>query len=155
MINQPRVPIEPEKGWDMNFVSGQANPIGLKFDLQWDGKIGRGEFTPNELHQGWVGIVHGGIIECLLDEAMAWTAWYEGMNVATAAIQVRFKRPAKIGEPLVITASTTKRRRNLVDAEAKMTLKDGTLIAEGTSTMFVISPVQEGETHEDNAHKHS
>jgi len=146
MINQPQIPIEPEKGWDMNFVSGQANPIGLKFDLQWDGKIGRGEFTPSELHQGWVGIVHGGIIECLLDEAMAWTAWYEGVNAITAATQVRFRRPAKIDEPLVITSSIIRKRRNLLEAEAKMSLKDGTLIAEGTSSLLIVSLVQEEET---------
>ena len=147
MTNQPQVPIEPEKGWDMNFASGPANPIGLKFDLQWDGKIGKGEFTPNEFHQGWGGIVHGGIIECLLDEAMGWTAWYEGMNVATATIQVRFRRPAKIGELLVITASITRKRKSLVEGEATMSLKDGTLVAEAKSTMVFISPVEEGQTH--------
>ncbi len=149
MTSQPQVPIEPEKGWDMSFASGPDNPIGLKFDLKWDDKrkIGTGEFIPNEFHQGWGDIVHGGIIECLLDEAIGWTAWYEGMNVATATIEVRFRRPAKIGEPLVITASITKKRRNLVEGEAKMSLKDGTLVAEGKSTMVFLSPVQEEETH--------
>ena len=147
MVNQPQVPIEPEKGWNMSFASGPDNPIGLKFDLKWDGKVGYGEFTANKYHQGWGDIVHGGIIECLLDEAIGWTAWYEGMNVATASIFVRFRRPLKIGEPVVITASITKRRRNLMEGEAKMTLKDGTLVAEGTSTMVILSKVQEEETH--------
>ena len=155
MKGQPQVPIEPEKGWDMNFASGPDNPIGLKFDLKWDGKVGYGEFTANEYHQGWGDIVHGGIIECLLDEAIGWTAWYEGMNIATASIFVRFRRPLKIGEPVDITASITKRRRNLMEGEAKMTLKDGTLVAEGTSTMVILSKVQEEETHQSDADKHS
>jgi len=142
-VSLPETPIDPEKGWEMGFVSGKDNPIGLKFDLQWDGKIGRGEFTPNEFHQGWGDFVHGGITACLLDEAMAWTAWYEGMNVTTATMQVRFRHPARIGKPLIITASITKKRRNLVEAEARISLKDGTLIAEGTSTMLVISKVRE------------
>ena len=153
MTEQSKPIIQPEKGWEMGFASGKDNPIGLKFDLQWDGKIGRGEFTPNEFHQGWGDIVHGGIIECLLDEAMAWTAWYEGMNVATATIQVRFRRPVKIGETLVITASIIRKRKTLVEAKANMTLKDGTPVAEAKSAMIFISPGQEGETHQSDADK--
>ena len=77
------------------------------------------------------------------------------MNIATASIFVRFRRPLKIGEPVVITASITKRRRNLMEGEAKMTLKDGTLVAEGTSTMVILSKVQEEETHQSDDNKHS
>lgn len=44
---------------------GQDNPIGLKLVFSWDGKTAKAEFTPNEYHQGWPGLVHGGVILAL------------------------------------------------------------------------------------------
>ena len=132
--------IDTDKDFTMCFGCGQNNPIGLKLSFQWDGKTAKAEFTPNKFHQGWSGIVHGGIITCLLDEAMGYAALFKGMNCATASIQARLRRPALVGEPLIITSSTTKKTRKVVETEAAVFLKDGTLVAEGTSKHFVINP---------------
>ena len=122
----------------MCFGCGQENPIGLKLNFQWDGKTAAEEFIPTEVYQGWSGFVHGGIILCILDEAMSYAALFEGMECVTAKMQVRLKRLAQIGEPLMITSSVTKKNRRLVETRAVISLKDGTLIAEGTGTHFAI-----------------
>jgi len=140
MTNWPQVSIDMEKELDMCFGCGQKNPIGLKLSFSWDGKVARTEFTPDEFHQGWAGVVHGGITTCLLDEAMSYAALFSGVKSLTARMQTRFRRPLQIGEPLVITASVTKKTRKLIEAKAEMSLKDGTPVADGTATMFVISP---------------
>ncbi len=137
MANWPQV-LDMEKELEMCFACGQKNPIGLKLKFGWDGKVARAEFTPNKFHQGWAGVVHGGIIACLLDEAMSYAALFSGANSLTAKMQTRFRRPIQLDEPLTITASLTKKTRKLVEAKAEMALKDGTVVADGTATMFVL-----------------
>lgn len=121
----------------MCFGCGKDNPIGLKLCFTWDGKTARAEFVPGKLHQGWSGIIHGGIIVCLLDEAMSYATYLEGIHCLTAEMHARLKRLAQIDEPLIITATITKRTRKLVVTRAAIALKDGSTVAEGEATMFV------------------
>ena len=139
MKNWPQISVDTEKGYSLCFGCGRDNPIGLKLSFQWDGKTARAEFTPTKLYQGWSGLVHGGIIMSILDEAMAYAALFEGVNCVTAKMQIKLSRLAPIDEPLIITSSTIKKTRKLVESKAAISLKDGTLIAEGTATQFVIN----------------
>ena len=137
MVSWPQI-IDIDKGYSMCFGCGGDNPIGLKLSFQWDGKAAKAEFTPTEFYQGWAGLVHGGIITCLLDEAIGYAALFEGLHCVTAEMQVRLRRPVSIGETLIITSSLTKQNRKLVKAKASISLKDGTLIAESKATLLVI-----------------
>ena len=134
----PQVSIDTEKSLTMCFACGRDNPIGLKLNFEWDNNTARAEFTPSQFHQGWSGIVHGGIIGCLLDEAMTYAPYFEGLDCITAKMELRLRHPALIGESLIITSSITKKTRKLVETKATISLKDGTLVAEGTATMFVL-----------------
>ena len=136
-----RVPIDPSKGWEMCFGCGQSNPIGLKLKVKRDGNTARAEFTPNKSHQGWSGIVHGGILSTLLDEAMGYAVLFEGVCCVTAEMQAKFKRPAYIDEPLIITGAVTENARKTLETKATISLKDGTIIAESTATMFILGPM--------------
>ena len=123
----------------MCFGCGQDNPIGLKLDFRWDGKTARAEFTPSKLYQGWAGIVHGGIITCVLDEAMGYAALFGGVYCVTARMQVKIKRLPLVDEPLVITSFIAKKNRKLIEAKASISLRDGTPVAEGNATQFVLN----------------
>ena len=138
MVSWPQVPIDTSKEYDMCFGCGRNNPIGLKLNFTWDGKTARTEFTPTKLHQGWSGFVHGGIIICMLDEAMGYASLYGGKHCVTARVQARLRRPVPIDEPLIITSTITRNTRRLVETKAAISLEDGTLIAEGTGAQFVI-----------------
>jgi uncharacterized protein (TIGR00369 family) len=138
MTNWPQTTINPVKESDKCFACGSQNPIGLKLKFGWDGKEVRAKFTPGEYHQGWAGLVHGGIISCLLDEAMSYAALYSGVHSLTARMQTRFKRPLLIDEPLTVTGSVTRKTRRLVETKAELRLADGTLVAESTATMFIL-----------------
>ena len=140
MVNWPKISIDTAKGYSMCFGCGQDNPIGLKLNFTWDGKTARAEFTPTKFYQGWSGLVHGGIITCILDEAMGYAALFGGMNCVTAKMQVKLRRPASIDKPLIITSSIIRNTRRLVETKANISLKDGTPVAEGTATQFVINP---------------
>ena len=138
MINWPTIPPDLEDRTGMCFGCGRNNPAGLKLDFQWDGSTARAEFTPAELYQGWRGYVHGGIVLCLLDEAVGHASSCSGVDCITAKTETRLRQMARINEPLVITASVVHRNRRLVETTATVALKDGTIIAEGTATLFVV-----------------
>ena len=55
------------------FACGPANPVGLRLEFQEAGQDRvRTEFQVGEEHTGVTGVVHGGIVATVLDEAMAW-----------------------------------------------------------------------------------
>lgn len=117
---------------------GVDNPIGLRLKFKRDGDIASAEFTPTEDHQGWPGYIHGGIISGLLDEAVAYPAYYSGYYCVTAKMETRFKKSAAPGQRLLITARTTGVRDRTLEAEAEIKLDDGTLIAHAKATMFIM-----------------
>ncbi len=123
------------------FGCGKQNPCGLKLEFKWDGKAVKSEFTPTELHQGWKGIIHGGILTSLLDEAMAYAAYYENVGGVTAAIEAKFKQPVSIGESLTITAWVSNKTRRFSDTEGTLTLKDGTIVTTAKAKQYLSSEI--------------
>ncbi|MCX7766822.1 MAG: beta-phosphoglucomutase family hydrolase [Candidatus Sumerlaeia bacterium] len=119
--------------WDKCFGCGQQNPIGLKLKFNWNGKEAVAEFTPRDEFQGWPGILHGGIIANIVDEAASWAFNYHGMFVITAKLEVTFRHPARIGEPLLITSTIKSNNGKRGQAYTRIVNKDGVLIAEGES----------------------
>ena len=124
--------------YTMCFACGRDNPIGLKLKLQRDGEVVRTEFMPEEQHQGWPGIVHGGIINTILDEAMAYVPFLQGINCVTAKMEVRLKNAAYVGQRLFISSRITRKTRKLVEAKAEISLEDGTPVAEGKAIMYIV-----------------
>ena len=132
-------PLPPIKGYAMCFGCGMENPIGLRLRFRKDGEGVRGEFTPGESHQGWPGIVHGGIINCLLDEAMGYGPFFEGIHCVTAKMEVRLRHPAEVGQQLIISSHVTRKTRKLIEAVADIALEDGTVVAESRATMYIVN----------------
>jgi len=153
MINIPKLSIDVERGYSQCFGCGQDNPIGLKLSFQWDGQKAWTEFTPTELHQGWPGMLHGGIIICLLDEAMGYASLFEGVHCVTARIQVNLKRLTPVNETLLITSSIIKKTRRLIETQAKITLADGTVVADGKATQFIVNSQNSEVKPDSNADK--
>lgn len=123
----------------MCFGCGGENPIGLRLDFSLrDGGV-EADFTAGELHQGWSGIVHGGILFSLMDEAMGYAFFLRGINGVTARAETFFRRPAPIGRPLRVRASVARENRRLIETRASISLDDGTVLAEGKALMYVVS----------------
>ena len=137
MVVLPKVSLNTDLNEGMCFGCGHNNPIGLKLSFTRDGDSLRAEFKPDTVHQGWPGVVHGGILTCLLDEAMSYAAYHEGATCLTASMQIRLRQPAMVEEPLVITASVVRNRKKLIETAARICLKDGTIVAESTAKQFI------------------
>ncbi len=124
------------------FACGDKNPHGLKMKFQVDPEKQtiHTEFTVEPIYQGWDGVVHGGIISTLLDEAMANLVYQMGYNAIAASLEVRFKKPAPILEPLLIQGEITEVHKKLVKAKASLQSKDGTLLATASSSFVRQGP---------------
>src|SRR5215204_2026961 len=96
------------------FGCGDDNPIGLHLRFAADGDSVKASFMPGAEHQGFGGIVHGGIISTVLDEAMAWATAHAGFWAMTGDIRVWFRRPLTIGESAVVMARVSGARGRLV-----------------------------------------
>ncbi len=131
------------KGYAMCFACGQENPIGLKLRFRKEGETVKAEFTPRECHQGWPGIVHGGIINTLLDEAMGYAPFFQGLYCVTAKTEVRMRQPALVGQQLFISSTLTRKTRKLIETKAKIALEDGTPVAEGKAIMYIVNEAYE------------
>jgi uncharacterized protein (TIGR00369 family) len=133
----PKVILDTDLTEGFCFGCGQNNPLGLKLRFMKDSETIRTEFTADKMYQGWPGLLHGGILGCLLDEAMSNVAYATGNTCVTASIEIRQRQPVKVEVPLVITAWIIRQRKKLIETAGKVTLQDGTVIAESTAKQFI------------------
>jgi acyl-coenzyme A thioesterase PaaI-like protein len=125
-------------------VCGRDNPHGLKLDLHVD--LGSGNvtvnFTPRPEHIGFEGIVHGGVIATVLDEAMVWCATWAGRRFCVCGeLTTRFRREAAVGRALVITAKVDSNRPRLIVTTAEVRdVQSGEVVAAGTAKYVPVPP---------------
>ena len=119
------------------FVCGKDNPngLGVHFEINTEQRSISAKFTPTEHHQGYEGIVHGGILSTLLDEAMAKLTVSLGIPAVTAEMTVTFKAPAAPGEELFVSGRLTHESSKLIRAEAKIE-RGPVVIAEATGKLI-------------------
>lgn len=115
------------------FACGSLNPIGMHLVFEKSPERAFTEFTPRREHQGYTGIVHGGILCILLDEVMAYMASTLGCNAVTARLEVRFRKPAVVGEPISAMAVIEEDRGKTLALQAELKNPRGQIIAEGRS----------------------
>ena len=146
---EPPIPVQgepvgpqhkPEQKYPNCFGCGQENPIGLRLRYRHEGDALVTEFTPGDEHEGWRGIVHGGIIATLLYEVMENFAYRNGTVAMMRDMQTRFRSPAKIGEPIVAIARLGERTGREMSVSA--TLTQDKLIAEGSAQLVALSQEQ-------------
>ena len=120
------------------FVCGENNPNGLqlRFEIDKERQTLKTTFSASPTFQGWDGIVHGGILSMLLDEAMAKLVYELGYEAVTASLEIKFKKPAPILEPLQVYGEITEVSKRLIRAKAFVAKKDGTILATGNSTLL-------------------
>lgn len=122
------------------FVCGQDNPAGLKivFQVQADGRMAA-NWTPAPVWEGFRGIVHGGVVSTVLDEAMSKAVAATGSEALTADLRIRFRLPVQSGTPFHIQGWVVRRSKRLIETEAAITALDGTEHAHGWASFLSLS----------------
>ena len=122
------------------YVCGLENEAGLRIPFRKDGEgASRAEYVARPEHAGWPTVIHGGLLFTLMDEAVAWACTYAGKRCVTARAEARFREPARVGMPLVITGWVTKKSGLALRARAEIHVGDdsGPLLAELDAVMAV------------------
>ena len=131
---------ETQQQYPNCFGCGADNPIGLRLRYRREGDALLTEFTPGDAHQGWPGIVHGGIITTLLYEVMENFAYHNGTMVMMRNMQTRFRRPVRTGERITAAARLVNRNGREMSVTASLTQALGELIAEGSAELAELRP---------------
>lgn len=122
------------------FVCGPENPIGLNLKFLSEAKRTWTEFNPDRRHEGYKGLVHGGIIAAILDEVMIKAALAQGIVCVTASMEIRYKAPANIASRFHFEASVTSVRGRLIETTGSMVDEKGKLIAEANAKYMTVTP---------------
>ena len=128
------------------FGCGRQNPIGLKLTFYEDGEHVWAPWTPKREHQGYEGIVHGGLITTVLDEVMGWAIYVRKLWAVTGSINVRFRKPVRVGDELTCRAWVASVTGRKVDVRAQLIREsDGQVLADGTAIFVRVSEEQASE----------
>ena len=127
----------------MCFACGLENPIGLKMAFYEDdeGQV-MAKFTTRDEHQGYPGIVHGGIVTALLDETLGRVAIASGRWMVTGRLSIRFRQPIPVGETLTVVGEVIAWKKRVLEARGELRLANGKIGAEATGTFLEIPPEQ-------------
>ena len=123
------------------YVCGPENPGGLQVPFFQDGPHGsRALYTARAEHNGWPGMLHGGVTFALMDEALGWAVHFQGLCGVTARADTRFRQPVPIGAKVIIRAWTLEQRHRLMTARAEIRMdnQEQTLLAEIDATMYLL-----------------
>ncbi|GAC1381869.1 MAG: PaaI family thioesterase [Ktedonobacteraceae bacterium] len=127
------------------FVCGQRNPFGLQLVFRLDNNTIVAEFQPRQEHQGFPGVIHGGIVAAVLDEALGRTSVLAQKPewTMTGRLEVRYRRYVPYGQRLRVRASLGIERRRMLQASGVLTLADddNAILAEAQGTFLALSPI--------------
>ncbi len=121
---------------DTCFACGRKNPDGLQLDIRETPDGVELDFTPDIKWQGWIGIVHGGIVSTILDELLAWACTVRGYDAVTGELKIRFRQPMKIGQAIHGIGRITEEHGQLLLGESRLFDESGRLIARATGKMM-------------------
>jgi uncharacterized protein (TIGR00369 family) len=115
------------------FVCGARNPHGLHLRFRREGDEVQADFTPQLQHAGFCGIVHGGILATVLDEAMFWAAASTMKRFCLAAeLKVRFVNKVTVGQKLTVVARLKLDRGRVWESSAELRDDAGKVCARAT-----------------------
>jgi acyl-coenzyme A thioesterase PaaI-like protein len=135
---QPAAP-DPALFEQYCFGCGRHNPIGLHlvFERVDGGVLAR--YRPRPEDQGFPHLMHGGLMALLLDEAMGWAMYADGVFAVTARMETRYRRPVPLSDELVARSTITRRRGRRIEVEATLVDAAGAVLVEA-SALFLRMP---------------
>jgi acyl-coenzyme A thioesterase PaaI-like protein len=122
------------------FACGRDNPIGLKLRFEYTDEGVVAQFIPAKEYQGFVNILHGGIITTLLDEAMAHAVIAKGRQGVTARLEVKFKKPVVMDEMIVIKGQILWEKGRIIKASAEIHQSEE-IKATATADFFIMDTI--------------
>ena len=134
--------MEKQPNSRMCFICGRQNPVGLHLDFyedhDSDPKQVYAEIVIPDAYQGYPGVVHGGIVSAILDEASGRAVMIDAGDdrlMATLKMTVRFRHPTPTGTRLTAVGWVEQLGDIGAKVAAEIRLPDGTVTAECESLL--------------------
>jgi len=140
------------------FICGRDNPMGLKLHFKaLDEHKVSAKFKPYTHFNGFKGMLHGGIISAVLDDAMDWALYNStGKLYVTSQLTVNFKKPVPVENELEVVAHSVRhkdgRTRKIENARAELVNSKGEVLATAEGKFFQLSAHHEKELLKSFAH---
>ena len=120
------------------FACGAEHPhgLGLRFRTDADSRV-IAEWIPTNTWEGFEGIIHGGIVSTVLDEAMSKAVAAAGIPGLTCHLEVRLRHSIAPGDLLTVRGWVIEKRRRRVRVEAEIRDSDDLERAHGWATFLL------------------
>ena len=122
------------------FGCGGSNEDGMKLTFEQDNANKKivGRFVLGPRYQGGGGMLHGGIIAMLLDEAMGKVCRFRNARAVTAEMNIDFVKPIRCDQEITVEAfETAYRGRNLFQW-GEIRDVEGQLLARGRARFVIL-----------------
>ncbi len=116
-----------------------SNPRSLRLNLMWDEEKQEVHilFKPDETWCGYSGVVHGGILASVFDDAMAWAVrQISGEWGVTADFHIRYRRPVTAGGEYTVKGRVESKKGRKAKTTAQILDTEGNVLAEADA-LFV------------------
>lgn len=118
---------------DKCYGCGKKNPIGLQLDISYVENKTCIEFEVGEYHCGYPGILHGGLIAMIFDEAMFYAVKRLGIVTVTVSMSIDYISPGREGHKVICEAVIDKHEGRRIDVVSEIKDTDtGKLIAKAS-----------------------
>lgn len=130
--------------YQLCFACGQQNPFGLHLIFRQEGDSVVSDFMPSPEHQGFPGVIHGGIVATVMDEALNRTAMLSRHPAwsMTGRLEIRYRQYVPYGQLLRVRASLTMERGRMLQADGTLTLAadESVVLTEAHATFMALTP---------------
>jgi acyl-coenzyme A thioesterase PaaI-like protein len=115
-------------------ICGPEHPGGLRVRFRWHGDHVQASFTPRRAHQGFHGLMSGGLLAAIFDCMHYRLCLVAGAPTAvTARIEVQYRAPIRLGQRLWLGARLVELRGRVFETHARAVRPDGVVAAESTA----------------------
>jgi acyl-coenzyme A thioesterase PaaI-like protein len=130
------------------FACGRDNPIGLHLDdFRVDGDLVSARFMPRVDYRGAGTSLHGGVAATALDEILVWAGILtERVLTVTGTMELRYRRPVEITDPIVVAARVEERRGRRLRLAGELAV-DGEVRVEAAGLYLVSATLDEVLDH--------
>lgn len=138
----PTAPQPEVRSPNLCFGCGPDNAAGMRLDFVRDeaAKKVTGDFALDARYQGAPGIVHGGIVALVLDEALSKVSKFYGVSAVTAALNIEYLRPVRTGEALHVEARNERCEGRQLYHAGEIRDAQGRLLARAHGRFVAIDP---------------
>jgi len=129
-------------------ICGPANPRGLRLRFHERGERVVARFTPRTRHQGYRGLMSGGLLAAIFDCLHYRLSLRAGVpHTVTARLEVQYRAPMPLGMALDFEAWLTERRGRVFTTAATARRADGAVAAESSAVYVEVDPARLASLH--------